>query len=421
MKRTVLVALLLIASLSGMGQNIGDAFYIYRNDGQFNAFFRDEVDSIAYSYYDSDSVYYDEIVTQLVYTADSLYRIPLAAIDSVGFVQPETVYQPGVKVIEGDLRNYVVSSDGLTICFRPDTPKILLPCVGDKLVTTEMSSTFVAGFAGKVEQIENKGESIVITCSPVALDEVFEQFVYVNDGRGYETNIEEKYSIRKAPRTWEDSYSPGEISFPLTAPFSVQFKPDPKGDLAYEFSPEANIGITPTYSWKTVLAVLPISGPTISIDLVQDYATALNYQFSGAIDWTHDFTPGDIPLFAVAPFVWVYGELGIFVRANASISTEQHWRQSFRYTFHYEASRNTLYIPRISFDEISVDNKHSGNFLVKGELGVGVYIELGVECLAKWFISAGGRAEVGVKAGGDIMLYKKDMESALHTGVSKRV
>ena len=91
-KRLSLILLFAAVTLSGMAQSIGEAFYIYRNDGQFNAFFRDEVLSIEYSNYDVDSVYYDEVVTQVVNTADSVYKIPLAAIDSVGFVQPETKY-----------------------------------------------------------------------------------------------------------------------------------------------------------------------------------------------------------------------------------------------------------------------------------------------------------------------------------------
>ena len=87
-RRIYLILLFLAVTLSGMAQNIGDAFYIYRNDGEFNAFFRDEVQSIEYSYEDADGNTYDEIVTQIVTTADSIYRIPIAAIDSIGFVQP---------------------------------------------------------------------------------------------------------------------------------------------------------------------------------------------------------------------------------------------------------------------------------------------------------------------------------------------
>ena len=60
-------------------------FYVYRNDGDFNAFFLSEVDSITYSSIDIDSIQCEDVVTQEFWTSDSVYRIPLAAIDSVGF------------------------------------------------------------------------------------------------------------------------------------------------------------------------------------------------------------------------------------------------------------------------------------------------------------------------------------------------
>ena len=87
-------------------QPIGDVFYIYRNDGQFNAFFRDEVQSIEYSYEDADGNRYDEIVTQIVNTADSVYRIPLAAIDSVAF---------GVNEIHLSKAYVPISTDGYVV------------------------------------------------------------------------------------------------------------------------------------------------------------------------------------------------------------------------------------------------------------------------------------------------------------------
>ena len=50
MKRLNLFLLLAAVTLSGMAQAVGEAVYIYRNDGQFNAFLRSEVISIDYSY-----------------------------------------------------------------------------------------------------------------------------------------------------------------------------------------------------------------------------------------------------------------------------------------------------------------------------------------------------------------------------------
>lgn len=419
MRRTTLFKILLFFTFqcslftSSVAQTIGDAFYIYRNDGGFNAFFREEIDSMAYSCYDADSVLYDDVVMQVVYTQDSIYRIPLVAIDSVGFVTPETKYQPSVKVIEGEMRDNVISSDGLTIHFLPTTPAHVLPHVGDKLVTTEVSKTFFAGFAGQVESITNDGSSIVVTCTAVGLDEVFEEFYYVSDGSQSEMQVKGERDRRNIDYTWEASYSPGTFDFPLTAPIAVQFKPE---DLAYEFSPEASVSVTPTFRGKVALVVSPKLGVVVSIDLSEEDVISENLSLSGAVDWTHDFDAAHVPMFNLGvPFLWFYGEIGAFLRANASVTMDQHWQQKFRHTFHYEVGSKSLFIPRMSFNGITLENNHSGSVLVKGELGAGVYAELGVEFLAKDLLSAGARAEAGIKIGGNTMLYKKDMENALHS------
>ena len=145
MKKLFLCLQFVMAVVTGKGQTIGEAFYIYRNDGQFNAFFRDEVDSITYSNYDADSVFYDEVVMQVVYSADSVYRIPLAVVDSVAFVTPETKYKSGVVKLEGLLREHLILVMGDTIRFDLSTPMSIVPHVGDKLATLEMSEFTLTG------------------------------------------------------------------------------------------------------------------------------------------------------------------------------------------------------------------------------------------------------------------------------------
>ena len=127
---------------SASAQTIGDAFYIYRNDGGFNAFFREEIDSIAYSCYDLDSLLHEDIVTQVVFTEDSVYRIPLEAIDSVSFVQPETEYKVNVMRMNDQWIPYVVAVGDNTITFRSDTPSEFLPVVGQVIVTETFEEPF---------------------------------------------------------------------------------------------------------------------------------------------------------------------------------------------------------------------------------------------------------------------------------------
>ena len=185
MKRISLMILLAAITLSGMAQTIGEAFYIYRNDGQFNAFFRDEVQAIEYSYYDADSVKYEEIVTQVVNTVDSVYMIPLAEIDSISFVTPKTEYQPDAINLSEQLMPYVISSDSLTILLSKATPSSILPAVGNKLVTLEMNEKFPYGFAGEVTAIKEVNEGFSIECTLTNLEDIFITYYNTSSIYGY--------------------------------------------------------------------------------------------------------------------------------------------------------------------------------------------------------------------------------------------
>lgn len=61
-------------------------FTIYFSDGtKSQAFYATDVDSICYSKLDLDSIAYDDWQVQEIYTCDSVYRYPLAQIDSLSF------------------------------------------------------------------------------------------------------------------------------------------------------------------------------------------------------------------------------------------------------------------------------------------------------------------------------------------------
>ena len=59
----------LVLTVQAWGQSDDKkAFYVYRNDGQFNAFFHTEIDSIVCSPIDLDSVCHDYDVVQEFWT-----------------------------------------------------------------------------------------------------------------------------------------------------------------------------------------------------------------------------------------------------------------------------------------------------------------------------------------------------------------
>lgn len=158
-------------------QTIGEAFYIYRNDGGFNAFFREEVDSIVYSHFDTDSIFYNEIVTQLVYTADSIYRIPLSSIDSVGFVTPSPKINSSVFPLTAEHSQYVIDADSIQFSMSANTPTNLLPNIGNIVVATADCSAFSDGIVAKVESRQKFGTHYKYNCSLASLDDVFDELL----------------------------------------------------------------------------------------------------------------------------------------------------------------------------------------------------------------------------------------------------
>ena len=171
----------------------GQAFYVYRNDGDFNGFFYDRVLQMNASKFDLDSIEHEEYVVQDIVTADSIYRIPLAAIDSIGFQQPEIKFNPKLRHMDmlgmtdyiKEYRDMGATTGGavqsLSITFNNDLPAILMPQVDDILAgfTGVLSST---GFVGRVTSVQRTDDGIFVTCEkPQQLSDVFEQLVSVEE------------------------------------------------------------------------------------------------------------------------------------------------------------------------------------------------------------------------------------------------
>lgn len=107
-----------------------DALYVYRNDGDFNAFLRADIDSMTCSRMDMDSVWHADWQTQVIYTPDSVYRIPLAAIDSVSLVTPEPKFRERLFHLGAAHLPYLQAVADNRLVFAAAMPAELLPAVG---------------------------------------------------------------------------------------------------------------------------------------------------------------------------------------------------------------------------------------------------------------------------------------------------
>ena len=160
-------------------QNSQYALYNYRNDGNFNAWLNVDIEKITYSCIDTLGVEHDDIVVQEVWTADSVYRIPLEAIDSIGFRAPETKFKVGVFIIDEKQLPYIIDADNLSISFMQSTPSDKMPVKGQVVYSDLVEDPFYMGFAGRVIEIERNTDVVKYICEPVLPGEVYERCVEI--------------------------------------------------------------------------------------------------------------------------------------------------------------------------------------------------------------------------------------------------
>lgn len=193
-----------------------EALYIFRNDEQLlSAFFYSEIDSITYSVYDEAGVIHNEYVAQVVHTPDSVYHIPLAVIDSVTFVQPETIYQPGAYELDARYTPYVKTADSLTITFASSLPPDLKPSKGNVLYNFAYQAPFERGFLGRVKSVNTNADGIVVDCDLADITDVFEQYVscqiHTPDGAETKAVTSDKTETINKDFTLEVSHDLGKV------------------------------------------------------------------------------------------------------------------------------------------------------------------------------------------------------------------
>ena len=176
---SVLTAVLSVFSVQiSEAQAVQDALYIFRNDGGFEAFFYSDIDHIEYSKIDTLGVEQPDYVVQEIYALDSLWRIPISAIDSVAFVTPETKIKSDVFCPDKSIADYIVASDSIYwILLAKNTPSSLIPKKGDKLLIEQPSKFIPDGFGGLVTAVSEGSEGFKVMTEALQLTDVYERLV----------------------------------------------------------------------------------------------------------------------------------------------------------------------------------------------------------------------------------------------------
>lgn len=410
--KVIICTCMLMACFVSKAQN---AYYFHFHDKGIQVFYTDMVDSMTVSKVDLEGIEHDEFVTQQVWMNDTVFNYALADIDSVSFVTPSTIYQPGVVKLEDGLENYVVSQDSLTIIFRTDTPSDLLPRKKDKLVYLRQTDLFPAGFAGEVVEVVKENGGYKVDCTLASLSDIFVRYYSTSNDNVQTRAINPIYGHGEA--IWEAK----DLTYPLTdelLPFISE-----ESDDAFSVDNDASISLSPKVSLRGTLIVTPEEGTYVCVFSKGTFDVTSNFSLNGSlkVDKVWRFTgkkrwQARIPN---CPFLVAFVDPGVFVDASLSASVDATVNQKVSSAFLLNMStkrRENLRNQPLTFkvQETSFDVGGS----IKGELNAGVYTEMGIAVndigfckndIAKLY----ARGEVGIHVGGDLEVNSKFLKEGI--------
>lgn len=413
MKRYIFVLIALLSTFTALAQS-EKALYIYRNDGIINAFLEADIDSIRHSVLDLDSVMHAENVTQEVWTVDSVYRIPLAAIDSVSFVTPPTVYKQGVTRIEYNLLDYIIGADGLILKLRPDTPTMIIPVKGDKLVLLEGCEALPYGFSGIVTDMQYGSSSIDVVCEQAYLEDLFDSFCSVSTVFGCNPD-----SILSPSSRRRVTFGPYDTVLPL-GPYQLSCSGEisqgivPGGDLALSGGASFSVEIQPTFTIHTFLILGERQGTYFNCSITGNLRVSSNTSLYGGLSFSHDFDKvvRYYPIPHTAGLVNFYFNPGVFVSAEATITSKATTTHNYTFgmAFDFSSKGQNIVKPSVGgrLASSSVDMEGS----LDGSIAGGGYIETGFSLVCREISRVCVRGEVGYRFSGNFVLRNDDIDNA---------
>ena len=368
MKR--LAIFLIICTAFALHAKAQEAFYIYRNDGHFNGFFYEEVDSIVYSRFDLDNLQHDDYVVQEVHTADSIYRIPLSAIDSVGFVQPETRLRPEVRRIEELCIKYLKESTGMKLTFGSDIPSDVRPRRGEILAFLDYGNPLMEeGFIGRVSKVETNGGFVVVTCDSVSnLKEIFSQLIAVED---ITTDKERGNRIKR-----NSEQIPEVTLFSFDKDFNLQEFSKEIGNA--KFSAALNLHTDGGCRLRVVYKI-DEEDEYYKATFTNTFNIGLAFEAKGEVETEKEkellplvktYFPATFPVFECSSTLGVFFHAGLTAKFNAQIGGGQTTACSIEY-------RNGKYTGTAS--KVRIGSKweplFEANFCMEGEVHTGAMVE----------------------------------------------
>ena len=347
----VLTLLLIVGTQRAQAQAVQDALYIFRNDGMFNAFFFGDIDHFSYSKIDTLGVEHDDYVTQEVWALDTVYRIPISAIDSISFVTPENKVKSDVFCPDPSIADYIIASDSLWwIRLAPNTPKSLIPKVDEKILIDEGSKFIPNGFAGTVIVVDQSDDGYFVAASACSLADLYERLVIKEAGSTPSADGQVKSERRSdfdGTIYWDvPEFELPEISFEeslsLTNKTALTADGSPVS-ISWDVSGSYTQGLKLKMKVRSLIFIDPLSGFQIDEKFVFDHETSTSLSLSGAVNgrWELGYHK-EAPEYQYKELKYKVG-VGLFIEGSISgFSLGGTWKSAGQTVCHIAANQRDL-------------------------------------------------------------------------------
>ena len=429
---TAIACCIIIFTTSAALRN--NIFLVHHTDGTFDAFLYNEIDSIRYSNFGLDSMAYSEVMTQEIWTADSVYRYAITDIDSVCFQMPQTIEKENaINLANADIEQYIISSDSSTIFFKSTTPDELMPKVGSRLYAIHPSEKLPYGFLGEVTSITTDIDKTKVACKETEITDVFTQFyggitaignvnpTSAQDLSVCETKIGTEFEI--------DTVIP-PININKSFPFTINDANIELSELPFgtkkiggtlEYSNECALDLTlnmhPHVKISYIWAINPLTTyERGKISISADYDFSITGKISSTFNiQTTPIVNLTIPIGLGTKFVF---PVGFFLAGEATAGFEYNYSNSAKLFTDISSTRPTLPLPGIlpsinGNSNLTVSSgEHSIDFSLSGSIRGGMFIEPGIALIHEDFLKLGLYTELGMELSGNSLFYTSDILDA---------
>lgn len=356
MKKLLTLLLSLIALLSIYAQTErGEQVLVFRNTGEVNLFFSEQLDSIVYSRLDTDNVEHENIVSQIFFSPDTAIVIPINEIDSVAFgSRNETVFKKEVRQLNDVDCQWIIRYDGCNIFYKLSTPANILPNKGDRLFYGERDELFPNGLAVKVNNVTRTDDAYAINVTEVEFNEIFERLFFAGDADTSNYTTIQKASKRNAP---------SEINvINFSKDFNIKLA-DNSATLGIDY----NLNIKNSY-----IVAKPLEDYySFQADLHHTLGTSISVDLCKA-EFSNDWEGFKIPLGRYAVVFTPYLFLNYFLNAEAEMLLKMNTERKMVTHINYSSKKGCQPTFTMSTEKADGDDHASTEVVCDGELYFGV-------------------------------------------------